>query len=93
MRDSVACSMIQPCEALTFDQTAFYSDMIYYINIYIFFCYIACFVPCVVCWCSMVCTASATSEQQGKATQLHSSYTQAVDKSVDKFEDVDFGCG
>lgn len=41
----------------------------------------------------MVCTASATSEQAVKATQVHGSYIQAVDKVVDRFEDVDFGCG
>ena len=93
MRDSVAYSMVLPCEALAFDITAFIVNVVYYINIYIFFCYIACFVPCIVCWCSMVCTVSATSEQQGKARRVCSSYTQAVNKPVDKFEDVDFGCG
>ena len=68
MRDSVACSMVLPCEALTFNIRDFIVNVVYYINIYIIFCYIACFVPCIVCWCSMVCTASATSKQQGKAT-------------------------
>ena len=93
MRDSVACSMVLSCEALAFDISAFIVNIIYYINIYIIFYYIACFVPCIVCWCYVVCTASATSEQQGKARRVHGSYTQAVDKPVDKFEDVDFGCG
>ena len=91
MRDSVACSMVLPCEALAFDITAFIVNMIYYINIYIIFCYIAW--PCIVCWCSMVCTVSATSKQQGKARRVHGGYIQAVDKPVDRFEDVDFGCG
>lgn len=70
--------------------TAFYSHMIYYINIYIIFCYIACFVPCVVCWCYVVCTASATSTQASKARRVYGSYTQAVDEAVDKFGFGDF---
>ena len=41
----------------------------------------------------MVCTVSATSKQQGKARRVLGSYTQAVDKPVDKFDTVDFGCG
>ena len=45
-----------------------------------------CLVSCVG---AMVYTASATSTQ-GKARCLYSSYTQVVDKSVDKFISVDF---
>jgi len=41
----------------------------------------------------MVYTTSATSTQASKATQVLGSYTQAVDKLVDKFDKVDFDCG
>lgn len=42
------------------------------------------------CARAMVYTASATSKQQGKVRRVYGSYTQAVDKPVDKFVRVDF---
>lgn len=73
-----------------FALTAFYTHMIYYINIYINVCYIACL--CLVSCVSAIWYALQAQQASNKARQYYyySSYTQVVDGLVDNSISVDF---